>query len=223
VVRGRTLRKILAAATLAALAAAGCTLTRQEVVDADYATQLRTLDGVVRRLESAPVERRDEESIRSLRQVRLEMSRAHAAHAQDLAEIERLKGELEALRAAAGLGVHHVEILYFTRVNPAGIDLWVTPFDRSGDAVKAAGSFAITLNRPGFLGLGTLGSELCRWQFAEKEVLEHWQGELFKGYHLNLPWPKGGTPDVTGAVLRVEFLTAGGGRFMVTKELRIKE
>jgi hypothetical protein len=128
---------------------------------------------------------------------------------------------VEELRQAAGFAVDHIDILYFTKVTPEGIDLWVAPSDRHNDVVKTAGSFDIALHRPGVWGMRKLGPKTAAWKFSAKEVESLWEGELWEGYHLKLAWPGGKPPDVAAGMLHVEFTTAEGKTYTATKEMTV--
>ena len=187
-----------------------------------YDTQQKLLQDAMVRLEGSP-QTGDAEVRRLLKQLETELAEAERRHAQAQRRIAELEEEVEELRHAAGFAVHHIEILYFTQLTPKEISLWVTPFDRHNDVVKTAGSFRISLHRPGVWGLRKRGRKLCEWRFSAAEVETRWEGELFEGYHLKLAWPGQKPPEEETVVLHVEFTTAEGQTYSATKELSMEE
>ncbi len=187
-----------------------------------YDTQQRLLQDAMVRLEGSP-QTGDAEVRRLLKQLETELAEAERRHTRAQRRIVELEEEVERLRQAAGFAVHHIEILYFTHLTPKEISLWVTPFDRHNDVVKTAGSFKISLHRPGVWRLRKRGRKLCQWRFSAAEVETRWAGELFEGYHLKLAWPGGKPPEEETLVLHVEFTSAEGKTYSATKELSMGE
>ena len=214
-------KRLLPICVLFVTGLAGCR-TSLPPTDVQYDTQQNLVQNAIVRLESSPA-KGDRELLRLLKQLETEIGEAERRHTEDKKRIEQLQEEVENLRQAAGFSVHHIEILYFTRVTEEGIDLWVTPFDRRNDVVKTAGSFNIALHEPAAWSLASLGKKLYAWHFSSKDVETRWEGQLFEGYHLKLGWPDGKVPDAQTAVLRVSFITAEGKLFSATKELTIRE
>ena len=198
---------------------AGCQST--PTVQVDYHRQRGLLQDAIAKLEQSPDDSRDQEALRMLRQLETELADSELRDHEAERRIAELEQEVAELRQAAGFAVDHIDILYFTRLTAEGIDLWVTPFDRHNDVVKTAGSFEISLHRPGVWGLRKLGPKTVAWKFSAQEVETRWEGELFEGYHLKLAWPDGSAPEVAEAMLRVEFTTAEGKTYTATKEMTI--
>lgn len=203
---------------------AGCQAPHERSIEpVRYEAQHSLLQKAKARAESAPADASDAELVRLLGQLETEIADAEHKYEKAQQRIAELTTEVAKLRRAAGLAVHHVEILYFTRTTETGIDLWVTPFDRDNDAVKTAGDLSISLHRPRPWVLRGRSGKICTWVFTAKDLEKRWEGQLFEGYHLRLAWPQGKTPDMKEVVLRVDFTTTEGKTHSATKDLNIGE
>jgi hypothetical protein len=203
------------------LLCAGCKGSPGAPGRARHVAQQTRLDTAIEKLEKSADRQSDAETLRLLKDIRKELAESMRRETEAQQRIAALNDEVAGLRHAAGFAVDHIEVLYITHVTDEGIDLWVTPFDRHNDVVKTAGSFDVSLHRPGAWGLRKMGPVISAWRLSAREVEQQWEGQLFEGYHLKLAWGEGKPSDVKTATLRVQFTTAEGKVFTATKELSI--
>jgi len=101
----------------------------------------------------------------------------------------------------------------------SGLKVYVAPIDRSGEAIKAAGSFVIEA----FDLANSNEPRIGRWEFSPEDALKYWVNFLNQtNYALPAPWQHGppAHPDITMRVTFTDELT--GRQFEAQKALRVK-
>lgn len=213
--------RLIGGLLLVAGLAAGCS---GPPVRQRYDNQDRLLQQMGRQIQDVQDASRRQELEKTLEAMRAEIEEARKRHLQDVAELERLQEENRRAVVSSSFAVQSIQVPYFSPVvKTEGLDLWVMPVDGRGDSVKAAGSIQAGLYRRGMLGLGTSGKSLCEWSFSATELEQRWQGTLYKGYHVTLPWPQTGRPEADEAILRVTFTGTDGKSHIAEKAVRLRE
>ena len=131
-------------------------------------------------------------------------------------QIAELKQQLARLR---GLPAEHLEYLVqaervefgkFTRAQDKdgdgfdeGIIVYMTPFDRFGDKIKAAGEVEIELWD---LEAAQSERELGRWRFGMEELPKYWLSlTLTNHFKFELDWVPGKTPKHKNLTLKLKY------------------
>lgn len=96
-----------------------------------------------------------------------------------------------------------------------GIEVYFTPRDAEGDAVKRPGYAVIYLLEKGFLGST---KDIEEWTASAGLLERSWNEGLFPAYVLRLQW-QGAPPDILYGTVRVDFHPLAGDALSATKPL----
>lgn len=98
------------------------------------------------------------------------------------------------------------------------LKVYVVPTDRSGDLLKAAGSFVVEV----FDLAGEKEVRIGRWEFAAEQTPEHWYGQVLSyGYVLPCPWQS--VPQHESLTVKVTFTDTLTGRvFTEQKQIKVQ-
>ncbi len=100
-----------------------------------------------------------------------------------------------------------------------GILVVVEPRDAQGQLVKTPGAVSVVVMDPALEGDAT---RVARWDFASREVTNHFQNTAFgSGLHFELPWP-GRPPQNRDLRLFVRFTTADGTKINADAPIEVR-
>jgi len=151
-----------------------------------------------------------------------EMRRLVAADGTAARESDRL-AEIDALnRLAESSRVVELEIGFASGLKDwdadgelDGIEVYFTPRDAEGDAVKRPGYADIYLLEKGFLGST---KELETWTASQGLLASSWNEGLFPAYVLRLQW-RGAPPEILYGTVRVDFHPLAGEALSASRHL----
>jgi hypothetical protein len=171
---------------------------------------------LVKKPNKANVELRKENQ--DLRDRVKELERQHEADAARIRGLEQRVGTLPTLpqdRLDELFTTHDIKFGKLTGgadLDPArpgheGLKVYVTPIDRAGDEIKAAGTFTVEA----FDVSGTQPATVGRWTFDDAAAREAWSSVLNRyNYVLTCPWQTPPTgPNLHVSVTFVDELTQG--------------
>jgi hypothetical protein len=96
-----------------------------------------------------------------------------------------------------------------------GVEVIITPLDKSSSAVKAPGSAEVSLYSSGFLGARKL---IDRWEIRPGLMANSWNDRLFPGYIVRLEWTNA-EPEEENCILEVAFTPLAGGEALTASTL----
>jgi hypothetical protein len=98
-----------------------------------------------------------------------------------------------------------------------GLKVVVQPVDRSGEKLKAAGSFVIDA-----FDLAAVEPKVGHWEFDEQQTAERWYGALLYSYVFKCPW-QNKAPSHEQVTVRVTFTDELTGRQFTEQQVcRVK-
>jgi len=196
----------------AAIAVALCGCAFESTERSSYADDFARIRAAVRRLEPSPE--------RALLSELVEDLEAKMADDASIATDKALSDEMNRLRSIAkAYTPQRIELGFATGFkdwdedgNHDGVEVYITPYDGTGSAVKSPGKARVFLQSQSFMGsIKTLEE----WDVSEGLFANSWNEGVFPSYVLRLQW-KAAAPEVDYATLAVEFNPVGGAKALTS-------
>lgn len=132
-----------------------------------------------------------------------DMKRAREGDAATIRSLQQQQGTLATLphdRLEKLYTVHGLSFERLTAADKQVLSVHVVPIDRTGDELKAAGSFVVEAFDLARQGDNVVG----RWEFNNEQTRASWFGSaLLYNYVLRCPWPK--VPEHSQITVKVTF------------------